>query len=393
MFSRIALLFAPSLLAASAAAQNAVGLWRSDDPDGQNLGIGQNIPDGTVGVRGWTVLPPDVTMYFKPQAQGAARELDFRGIEFRMFLNVMNSAGVQEVPKVEIRRAIQAAIPNQARYVPDYVTPPYAVFPAQAWVGTGNRVFRYVLPESVPVPSGSSAGTGLCAVFVDYCKFGASPVSSGEKALLMVTDNESGSGSNGFSGFTSATGNNTFVGSTNEFTVNFLFDQSMMQPAKNVTLVQPGADLLDDKGPYPPNVTALLMDDGRGALRMNASNVISFMVNSDKSLHGSSASTWIVPLIMLENDIAAAGTTNPTPENWVGNSNAPDLAYVHPMPMQKFLDDLATSAGSPPNSGVGAALNPRNTTLPIWLGVDLPSFQNLTILARSLTYADISSGV
>lgn len=379
------------LLAGSALAQaptpNAIGLWHSSELI--NSGIGFNtVPAGTVGLSVWQVLPPDVLTYFRPQGAGALRELDFRGLEFKMF-RTGTPIGLSEIPQIDITRAVQAAAPNEGRYVPDAAV--LASFPAAPWTfPTGVVVqLQYVNVAPVAVPAGTSAGQGLAARYVDYCKTGG----AGQKVILAYTFAESnGPALNGLNGgagdiFMDAAG---FPAS--ETTTSFLFDQSMVQPIKNSTLSSGGSPLLGG-GSVPAGVFNFVSDDGRGGLKPSGGQTLSYLVNSNKGANPAFGSVWVLPFVMLEGDTQFG--TNPAPENWVGNGASVENAYIHSMSWRKWVQDLLFAGlGVPPAGGmaIATALNPNDSTLGLWLGIDLPAFQNLVLLVNSFLFASTANG-
>lgn len=378
------------LVAGSALAQapppNAIGLWRSSAIINQGIGF-NTVPAGTTGLSVWQVLPPDVLTYFRPQGAGALRELDFRGLEFKMFRQGTPTVGTSEIPQIDITRAVQAAAPNQGRYLPDAAV--LASFPAQPWT-FGNGVviqLQYVNPTAVPVPAGTTAGQGLSARYVDYCKTGG----VGQKVILLYTFNESnGQSLNGINGG----GGDSFLDlngfPSSETTTSFLFNQSMLQPIKNSALSSGGSPLLGG-GSVPAGVFNFVSDDGRGGLTPAGGELLSYQANSNATALPTVGQGWVIPFYMIEGDLSFG--TNPAPENWVGNGGGVQNAYIHAMPLQKWINDiLFLGLGVPVTSGIGSAVNPGNSTLGLWLGADLPAFSNLLIAVNSFTFASISAG-
>lgn len=384
---RLTALTATVLVAGTALAQtppNAIGLWRSSGL--VNTGIGfLTLPAGTTGLSVWQVLPPDVLTYFRPQGAGALRELDFRGVEFKMFRQAGTTA---VIPQIDISTAVQAPAPNEGRYLPGGGV--LASFPSQAWT-FGNGIItqlQYINGAPVAVPAGTTAGQGLAARYVDYCSTGG----ANQKTLLVFSINESGGPS--YNGINAGAGD-IFIETagpfpTHETTTSFLFDQSMIQPIKNSTLTSGGSPLLGG-GSVPAGVFNFVSDDGRGGLKPAGGQTLSYLANSNKGANPAVGTAWVIPFYMLEGDLAFG--TNPAPENWVGNGGSPELAYIHSMSLVKWIDDiLQIGLGLPNPSGIGAALNPGNSTLGLWLGADLPAFANLVIILNSFTYANIANG-
>jgi hypothetical protein len=398
-----AMLAAPLLLTSAVSAQanpNAIGLWRSDAPTFAYFVI-VNIPAGQTGNSVWACLPPDLITYFRPQASGGVRELDFWGMEMKVVTppNTTANPKPHALPSVEIRRAVQANPPNEGALIPFFnpVNPndgmfvktvsPGNIVVAANTAGYGLYTTKFMLGASVPVPAGNSAGEGIAWVWSDYCKQYGSPAmaTSPQLSLMMaVTTNEThGATTPGFSGQTTAAAVNTNLGNTNEFCVTLYFEQSMIQWVKNGKLLPPG-------GTIPPAVTfPVQFDDGHGALTPGAGEWISYTANSNKSLKpGNSTNVWLVPFILFEGDVQVG--IDPTPENWVGNGGAVQNAYIHPMPLKKWLDDLAALFGMVGPS-LGQALNPNDSTLGLWLGVDLPNFVNITALLNAFILADATA--
>lgn len=359
---------------------NAIGLWRSSGIVNQGIGF-LTVPAGTTGLSVWQVLPPDVLTYFRPAGAGGLRELDFRGVEFKMFRQAGTAA---TIPQIDISTAVQAAAPDQGRYVPGAGV--LASFPSQAWT-FGNGIItqlQYINATPVAVPAGTTAGQGLAARYVNYCSTGA----ANQKTLLVYTVNESGgpalNGINGGGGdiFLEAAG--PFP--THETTTSFLFNQSMIQPIKNSTITSGGSPLLGG-GSVPAGVFNVVSDDGRGGLKPAGGEMVSYLANSNATASPAVGNAWVIPFVMIETDTAFG--TNPAPENWVGNGGSPELVYIHKMSLQKWIDDILTlGLGLPTGSGIGAVLNPNNSSLGLWLGADLPAFSNLIMVLNSFLFTN-----
>ncbi|MBL8692954.1 MAG: hypothetical protein JNJ88_02540 [Planctomycetes bacterium] len=381
---------AAGALAQSPPEPNAIGVWRSDNRDFQYIHFAN--PPGP-GVHVWQVLPAELLTYFRAQPLGGTRELDFRGVEFKVFYP---TSGPHTIPQVEIRRAVEAPAPQQGRWVPDLSTPAYVTFPATPVTGALNAIShrKLMLPagSGVAVPASSSAGDALCFRVVDYgAQYG------GANSVRMVfTSRETGAPKQTLSGAT-LSGTDFWLDqltyNSHELVVTWYFDQSLMQPIKNATISSAGSPM-PGGGTVPVGPIAVYADDGRGALRPQAGETLSYSANSNftGALPSQAGSVWIVPLVMFEGDLATIGTTNPQPENWVDNNGAPDLASIHPMPLQQWIDDLLLLFAAPA-PGTGALLNPSNSTLGLWLGVDFAQgFVNPQILINAFTFASVSGG-
>ncbi len=389
---------------------NAIGMWRSDTLSYTAWFIA-NVPAGQSGNSVWAVLPPDVLTYFKPQLPGGgngARELDFRGFEFKI-VSPANPTGASVshlVPPIELRRAIQAPSPNEGRYIPD-TTPGglFATFTGAAnfvvaanttGLGLSIRNFTLTTANAVPVPAGSPQGDGLCFRMIDYMKqFGSTATTPNSLMMAMVNTESGPTTGKSFSGQTSVAGGNLNIDQGGlEFAVTFLFEQSMIAPYKNVKQLAPGA-AIPGAGTLPPAViVGLTGDDGRGALSPVPGDVISFMVNSnftDKLGPAQTGNVWVIPFFMYEGDIGAGPAGDPIPEDWVGNGGASQPSYIHPMSLQQWFEDVATAFGLQP--GIGGLLNPSKSTLGLWLGVDLSmGLLNNSVLANSFALGDVTNG-
>lgn len=359
---------------------NAIGLWRSSGIVTTGIGF-LTVPAGTTGLSVWQVLPPDVLTYFRPAGAGGLRQLDFRGLEFKMFRQAGTTA---TIPQIDLSTAVQAAAPNEGRYVPGAGV--LASFPSQAWT-FGNNVItqlQYINATPVAVPAGTTAGQGLAARYVDYCSTGG----VNQKTLLVYTTNESAGPA--LNGINAGTGD-LFIEAagpfpTHETTTSFLFNQSMIQPIKNSTLTSGGSALLGG-GTVPAGVFNFVSDDGRGGLKPSGGETLSYLANSNATASPAVGNAWVIPFVMVESDVAFG--TNPAPENWVGNGGSPELAYIHKMSLQKWIDDILTlGLGLPTGSGIGAVLNPNNSSLGLWLGADLPAFSNLIMVLNSFLFTN-----
>lgn len=401
-------LAAPLLLAGTALAQNpnAIGLWRTDQPAFAYFVI-PGIPAGQTGNSVWVCLPPDMITYFRPQTAGGLRELDFRGVEIKVVTppNSSGSTKLHQINAWEIRKAVQAPPPNEGSLIPfiDTVTPSNGLYVSAASPGSinipngttgyGLYTIKALLANSVPVPAGSSAGDGLCWRMLDYQKQFGSPAGTGAQTSLMMacTTNETGTTTSpGFSGQTTANGANALVQNTTEFCVTFFFEQSMIQPVKNAKLVPAGSVV--PGGTLPATISfPVQMDDGHGALTPKAGEYISYSANSNKILKpGASTDVWIVPFVLFEGDTGGGGGVDPQPENWVGNGGAVQNAFIYPMSLKKWLNDTAILFGLVIND-FGGTLNPNDSTLGLWLGVDLPNLVNINVLLNSFSLSDTSA--
>lgn len=388
------------LLTSPAFAQNpnAVGLWKTQSPTLSGLYI-PSVTPGTSGNYVFQCLPPDLITYFRPQSAGGKRELDFRGVEFKLLTPANPTGSVKNhlIPGWEIRRAVQANAPNEGNLIP-YVNPQdatdglYVYQPAPGSVNvpanSGGLVWavKLFLPSAVAVPAGSSAGDGLAFRMLDYMKQYGSTATAPNSIMLVMTTNETANANvSSYSG-QQLQGQTSvlFFNGTWEFAITYYFNQSMIQPVKNATLLPTG-------GTLPASIQyPVSMNDGHGAYTTSPGDVISYSGNSNKSLFPTLASSnvWLVPMYMFEGDTVPG--FDPAPENWVGNNGVPQLAYIYPIPLQKWLNDLGAIAGyiGPP---LGSLLNPNNSTLGLWAGLDLPNFVNFGIAVNSLNFADVSA--
>jgi hypothetical protein len=322
------------------------------------------------------------------------RQLHFRGIEFSTTYGFFGSSPTYAGPKVEIRDAV--VNPNFApaiRYIPGPNL--YATFTSIPGLVPGGattppivRICYDLGPGfSVVVPAGSSSGLGLAAVWFDMA-----PIPAGQGLMILGSGLEpmTWPASASFSGVTDLAGNSVLLpnpGFSSEYTFTWLFEDSMIQPVRNAKLLPAGSQI---PGGVPnPAPFAVDMDDGRGALFPNVGDVISYNGNSiaGNPLPGPNpGNVWFIPFVLLSSDTNIPGTTNPLPESWPAG-NAP----IHPMSIQKWLDDFTGLVlGAPP--GTGVALNPNNFTFGLWLGIDLPGYLNLPVLANALAFADMSAG-
>jgi len=389
---------------------NAVGMWRSDKLPGTVLFI-PSVPAGSTGNHVWCVLPPDVLTYFKPQADGGVRELDFWG--FTMVVGLPANPGTTAVthngPRIELRRAVQANAPNEGRWVPDVSTPAFVTIPEQinqytvaaGTTGNGLNYTTKMLTVPVKVPAGSATGDGLCFRWVDYMKQYGSTATAPQSLMIAFTGNNTTAGESGtlaqnLSGQTTPAGGDVWIsfgganGST-EMAVTFYFEQSMITPVKNVKPLAPGSAV--PGGVLPASVTAgFTMDDGHGALNPVPGDVISFQVNSNKQakLGAQAGNVQIVPLVLFSGDVAG-GAANPNPEDWVASGGSAQESHIHPMPLQRWLEDIATTFGLFP--GLGLGLNPNNSTLGLWLGSDSANgYFNLQVLLNCFALSDLAGG-
>jgi hypothetical protein len=232
------------------------------------------------------------------------------------------------------------------------------------------------------VPAGDGLGGTLVAVWANYGAAGANDLD------ILATTGEPFSGQSiSYSGGSLANGQNFVLpansgSSSGEYCITWLFEQSMIQPVRNVQFIPAGGQILG--GGAPPTPGTLSMDDGRGAFHAVAGDAISYSCNM--RVPPRAGSVWVVPFLLFSGDINNPGVTDPLPEAWSGGP-----VWVHAERLQKWLDDhCAVSAMCPP--GTGAYLNPSNSWLALWLGLDLPGFMNLNVLSASLAFAEVSSG-
>jgi hypothetical protein len=173
-----------------------------------------------------------------------------------------------------------------------------------------------------------------------------------------------------------------------EHAVSFLFDQSLIQPIKAPKVATAG-DVMPGGGAYPGIPFPIFTDDGRGAMRPSAGDVASYLGEANHA-PPTFGSVWFVPFTLFSGDIGAPNPLgDPVPENWVDDGGIAQPAFIYAMSEQKYIDDLAFLLSAAP---VGAALNPANSTLGLWLGVDLPGLLNVTALLNGIGIADVSAG-
>lgn len=411
-----ALTCATSLAFGQTPSPNAIGMWRSDDFSKVQTFNLNGVAAGGTGTHLWTVLPPDVLTYFRSQGALAKRELDFRGISFYLFCPTAGGAKQHNIPKIELRRAVQAAAPNQGRWVPSPTAGGLLLtFNAvSAGTLTANNIYAidYMLPvawqvptgvTSVVTPSSTSAGDGLCLRMVDYL----SQYGSGTSVQVLMTTHESAfpAGGGPMSGITTTAGGNQWMDTafvtplpTHEWLFTFYFDQSMITPTKNTTQIQAGGLLPGTTQVLPPVLNpgsgfAVSCDDGRGALYPKPGEIVSWSINSNvgaKLGPTGAGQVWLIPFMMFEGDVLPS---DPAPENWVGNNGVAQPAYIYPMPLKNWLNDLDLLLGTP-SPTLGNNLNPNNSTLGLWLGVDLANgFVNVSLLLNGLGLSDITQGL
>lgn len=370
------------LLAGTALAQqgpNAVGLWRSDSLNviAANFGF----PVGAPGGATWNCLPANVLTYFR--ANGGSRGLDFVGFE----AGFADFNGTNSTPVVQLRKAVQAAAPNQGLLVPGPTA--LATFPAQV-LGIPAGSFTHVSYTTAPVAVTLAAGEGLCFYCDNYQQ------TAGANSAYVINTNGFETGpllSN--SGITCTAGLFGFpLGTTlwyhqfnigvvpfnaHEMIVTYLFNQSMIQTVSNSTLSTAGGTIVG--GGINPIPFAFYFDDGRGSINTQAGSALSYNGNSQFNATGLTGNVNFVPFVLFEGDIIAG---DPAPEDWVAQAGAPELSYIHAMSLQKWIDDVIVAFGGTP--GAGAVLDPANHTLALYLGIDLPFFLNVTALLNAFNF-------
>jgi len=391
----VATLLLPAVALGQASAPNAIGLWRSNSST--TTGLTFNQPVGTVDCAVFSCLPPAVLTYYKPQPpQGTgARELDLRAVEFRVNIpnNPSGATVVHDLPKIEIRKAIPSIGGTTGRLLPDMSPTGLLVqFPQTIQFsqvpGAGSRTALVSLQLAAPlaVPAGTSDGGGLCFRMTDIHK------QYGTASILPGFASSSGTTAPTLSGFQFPGQPGGFLDGYNlELAVTWYFEQPMLAPMRNATLQAPSSSMIGGTV-IPPVVTAAVLgDDGHQALAPLPGDSLSYTVNSGaRKKYGSGVgSPWIVPLVLFDGDAIGEGLVGPAPETWLGMNSV--SGFVHPVPLQRWLDDFSMVFGSPP--GLGAALNPANSTLALWLGLDLSlGYYNSTILFNAFPLADISGG-
>lgn len=383
-----ALLTAGSAMAqAGAPIPNAVGVWNSSVFGFFGWSIGTGFPAGTAGNSMWQALPPELTTYFRAGA-GGARELDFRGVEMNLtFFGAQT--GPFDSPRIQVRSAAvnpvqtQRWIPGATTYVDIPSIPNFVNFGGNP-AGTTARFALDLGPgNAVAVPTeAGGVGTAIMLVYQDFQQqFGdglgihtvsssTEPVSGGAAALA-------------YGGGSTNTGLNFSLPAQFEWTWTWLFEQSMIQPVADASLISTTGQILG--GGPPPAPFTVTMNDGRRAIHPVAGNGVSYAGNS--SYGGGAGTTWFVPFVIFSGDVTAPGVTDPNPEVWnTGGNN-----YIYRHSTQKWIDDFCALTAACP-AGTGAILNPNNSNHAIWLGIDLPSLINVGVLLNGLAFADISAG-
>ncbi|MBI3819760.1 MAG: hypothetical protein HY286_13775 [Planctomycetes bacterium] len=407
---------APFAAAQTPPSPNAIGLWRSDDPGkGLIFNLPTGIAAGQTGTSIWSVLPPDVLTYFRTWSTGHKRELDFRGVGVFAFIPTITAAKAFTLPKIELRKAVQAPSPNQDRYLPS-LTPAglLVTFPAVN-LGTFNAPAGVVFPFdqilTTPTSVALSTGQGLAIRVVDYCsQYG---VNNSLEVMISSTETLSSTMSNCFSGITQGAPqvsnwiDKLYPNLTNhEFMFTYYFDQSIIAPLKNAKQLAGGSLIPGGNGTntLPTSLDpanggfAVSVDDGRGALYPVPGDVVSWSTASNLGVKlgpTQIGQVWLIPFILFEGDIIPS---DPAPEDWVGANGVPELAYIHPMPLQKYLDDIDFLSGNV-TPYLGGAWNPNNSTLGLYLGVDydIPggfpnSYLNGNAFGNAFNYASIANG-
>lgn len=398
--SSLALPAVMTVMAGSALAQNAISLWRSDLGNAglSAIGVGGTTANGG-GVVAQT-MPADVLTYFRPNL--GARELDFIGFETLW----QSGATINQIlPTLELQRALEnPAAP--ARLLPEEAFGGYTPLfqgPIGASLGVipaGARIHVGITGPGVAVPAGTANGGGLAAVVKGYQSQAGV---NGLTALFTTTGN-------------SATGNETYTDQTDcltviklpgnptyfyltqlflgafpvvrtEWAVTYLFRQSMIQPVKNNFQATSGSPI-PGGGTVPGGVFAFSGDNGAGALRPNAGDVISYSANTSTIALGQANAPWFIPFALFD---GTADTTfpNPAPENW-NNPGKSSNTYVYKQLVSDYIDDIITAFGG--TFLVGNLLAPNQPTQAIWFGVDLPTLFNLQVLIEAIGFADISGG-
>lgn len=381
-------------------AQNAISLWKSDNGQAGLLALGVGGATGQAGNKMFHTLPGDVLTYFKPNL--GARALDFVG--FETLWQSGSGTVSHNLPGLDL----QTAEENPA--APARLLPSEAVSAIPAWfslpsgtvnlgiIPAGQRVHVQVTGAPVAVPAGNTAGQGLSAVCQNYQQ------QAGAASLLgLFTLNGALVGQETYtdqtdclSGIKFATNpvyfylTQLFVGASTitraEWAITYLFKQSMISPVKNSQVLTVGSPI--PGGVVPAGTFAFKQDNGAGALRPNAGDVLSYSGNSDMVAQGSANQPWFLPFVMFDGNTVG---TDPAPENW-NNPGKSNDTYVHAMSTQKFIDDVIAAFGG--TNFVGAALAPNNPTQAIWFGIDSPAFAtNFTIMLDAFTFADTSNGI
>lgn len=381
-----ALLTAGSAFAqAGATTPNAVGVWNSQVFGFFGWFIGTGFTAGTGGNQMWQSLPPELTTFFRNGA--GARELDFRGVE--MNVTQFGSAQPLDSPRFQVRNSIPGFAggsrwtPGATIYV-DMASVAGGVNATGLPAGTTMRICMDLgAGNAVAVPT-APGGTSeaLLGIWQDF----QMQLGDGFGLFAVATSTEPTAGVAGlsYSGGSTNTGQNFIVPNipfSGEFVWTWLFEQSMIQPVINASIISAGGQILG--GGPPPVPFAVQYNDGRGAIHPVAGDAVSYNGNSSYG-NGDGASVWFAPFTLFSGDVAAPGVSDPFPETW--NTGA---AFIYQEPVSKYIDDICILTG---NALAGATLSPFGANHGLWLGSDLPTFLNVTALLNGLAFADVSGG-
>lgn len=362
----------------------AIGIWNSSQFGFVAWQIGAGGSGPTAGNKMWQFLPPDLTGYYtkSPANKG---ELLFRGFEISAsHFNPMVASFAS--PRLQLRDTSpypgvpNRSIPGNTVFV-DFLSVPAAITGGSPGGSTYRICYDLGSLGSVAattVDPVTGVGRGLMFVWEDFQSTG------GNNLYIVSTSTESPVSTKSYSGGSLNTGQNFILPNTQggaEFCITWLFDQSMIQPVRNVTTVSANGSILGGGTPFATH--SVTMDDGRGALSPAANDTISFSCNTPFA----PSAVWIVPFILFSGTIVNTGipgVTDPFPETWsTGN------AYIRRVPVSKWIDDLCILLGAAP---VGSQVSPNGANFAMWAGLDAPNFVNITVAIESLAFADLGAG-
>lgn len=394
------LLSALALTAGSAFSQqgvqvpNAIGVWNSNGFINNGWYYGTLYPAGTLGFDAFQSIPPELTTYYRSQFAGGTRQLSFRGFEMQIFYGFFGVQTAYNSPHIQIRDAVQntlvtttvrwlpgpnlyadfASIPN---LIPGNLPPvPRVVFGAD--LGVGNAAL---------VPAGSPTGGALTMVWKDW----QSQYGDGFDLFTTSSATEPNAGTPAqtisYSGIQTPTGPLVLPnpGFSGEYSWTWLFENSLIQPVRNSKLISAAGLILG--GAVNPTAFAFQMDDGRGGINPGTGDAISYNGNSKEGtpLPGPVlGTTWFAPFVLLNGYLTGG---DPPAEPWLTGA-----FEANNTPVRKWTDDFCAISFACPSPGTGAVLNPANSTYGMWMGLNLPTFIDITVLLNNLQFADISSG-
>jgi hypothetical protein len=175
-----------------------------------------------------------------------------------------------------------------------------------------------------------------------------------------------------------------------EFVVTHLFENAVIQPIKNATIVTAGGTILGGGGP--PAAFTVQYNPGRGAIHAAAGDTIAYNGNSrlGNPVQGVLSLMYFTPFVLYSGDLGPGDPVASfygTGETW--NSGP---AFIYGSPLRSWIDDFCIISGACP-VGTGAIVNPANSSWALWEGIDLVAGAlNFNVLVNGLAFADVSSG-